>query len=327
MILSDIYLADRVCFFAHYDANNMVSDNVIHYLTELKKCNFWITVISTSKLDETRQDQLLQVCDEVVLRENYNLDWGGWNEVYQRYNDIRPELLLFCNDSVFGPLWSLNEFINTLIAEPADIYGAVGSLEIKLHIQSWFLMMKPKAYLHPAFQRRFRSPMRPHMDKWDIILQFEVEMSHELICDPSIKTKLAYDPRNYLIQQHAAFNPTHFIWRELIQSCSIPFVKKELLRDNPCQLRNTKDWEEIISDVSDDVSQHIKNSLTVRKIKILDLILTIASKNPSYRIFNLPLIQFDSNNHKKWMKRVNLLLFLAINYPLNLMARLIGRWM
>ncbi len=323
--MSDIYAADRVCFFAHYDANNIVSDSVIHYLNELKKCNFWIIVVSTSKLDAICQSQLLQTCDSVILRENDNLDWGGWNEVYQRYTDIRPELLLFCNDSVFGPLWPLKEFIDSLLAEEADVYGAVGSLELQLHIQSWFFMMRPKAYLHPAFQQRFRFGMPPHMAKWDIIQQFEVGMSHELMCDPSIRTKLAYDPRDYSIPGHAPFNPSHLIWRELLQLRLVPFVKKELLRDNPGQLRNVNNWQKIIGKISYEVSLHISDSVNVRKVKIRDLFRAVASKNISYRLFNQLLIQYDASPHNRWLKHLNLLIFLTVNYPLNVILRLFSR--
>jgi hypothetical protein len=44
-----------------------------------------------------------------------------------------------------------------------------------------------------------------------------------------------------------ALNPTADLWRQLLQS-GFPFIKRELLRDNPGRVEDVGDWVDVVRD-------------------------------------------------------------------------------
>jgi hypothetical protein len=50
------------------------------------------------------------------------------------------------------------------------------------------------------------------------------------------------------IARRVALNPTSDLWRQLLLS-GFPFIKRELLRDNPTRVEDVGDWVEVVRDV------------------------------------------------------------------------------
>ena len=62
------------------------------------------------------------------------------------------------------------------------------------------------------------------------------------------------------------FNPAHFFWRQLIEISHMPFIKVELLRDNPMGMIIT-DYDDFIKSISDYNTDYIKRHLErVKKV-------------------------------------------------------------
>ncbi len=49
-------------------------------------------------------------------------------------------------------------------------------------------------------------------------------------------------------RSRVALNPTSDLWRQLLLS-GFPFIKRELLRDNPTRVEDVADWAEVVRDV------------------------------------------------------------------------------
>ena len=225
------------CLFAHYDPNDRIAEHVLYYLAALRRAGFSITVISTARLDATQRGKLAAIGAELVLRENAGLDFGSWAAGLARLRDASGQLriggrLLLANDSVFGPLGDLGEALERLSRLQGDVHAMVESREIAPHLQSWFLLFSPAAWRHPAFERAFGQNFAA-MSKAEIIERAEIGLSADLRAAGLRLAALASDPPRGGAQRLMRENPAQFLWRSLIERDGAPFVKIELLRDNP----------------------------------------------------------------------------------------------
>jgi lipopolysaccharide biosynthesis protein len=221
-----------VCLFAHYDKDNNVDDYVLRYLHELKQLNFSVIFVSTARLGSAEVARLTADCDDVILRENAGLDFGSWSTGFAKHRVRINGRLLLANDSVYGPIGSLRPAFERLTREPADFYGFVESIEVTPHPQSWFLLFEPRVVRHPAFAQALDQPFAA-MSKKQIIAHGEVGMTRRLLAAGFHCQALYRNDRSARLPARHAANPMLLFWREILCDCGVPFLKIELLRDNP----------------------------------------------------------------------------------------------
>jgi hypothetical protein len=244
--------------FAHYDAAGQVLGYVHEYLRQLRRLDADIVFVSTAdRLDEAALTRLRESCCRVIVRENSGYDFGSWKTGLQRGPaPAEYEGLIITNDSVFGPARDLHPIVERMMAEPCDFWGITDSYELSYHLQSYFVCFKPAVFRSPAFARFWeRYPFTHH--KRFAIWNGEVRLTQALkragftpgaVC-PYAGIRLSLEGRstrdlaftvfallNYQRGGHP--NPTHFFWDSLLLNNDMPFLKKELVLDNPMRLKN-----------------------------------------------------------------------------------------
>lgn len=233
---------ENLCIFVNFDKKSQLHDYVINYLIDLSE-NFDIVFVSTSEnLDKDYKaiESLKNITNKVIIRKNEGYDFGSWRV---GLDSIKGELhkyenLLLCNDSVYGPLYKTNEMLEYFKKSNLDIMGATSSLEIKYHIQSFFVLYNKKTFLSKTFERLWNS-IKHHNNKWDIIENYEIGFSQTFF---NLDYKLgAYCPA----EEYPIANITHLFWKDLIEKNRFPFIKIELLRLNPTGV-DISDWREVI---------------------------------------------------------------------------------
>lgn len=239
--------AKRLCFFSHFDADGMIDDYVLHYLRELRDAGFIVVFVTTANLTPGEVRRIDGLCAAVMERENFGLDFGGWIEGLACFPDMQADLLLLCNDSVYGPFWSLSEFIAELTSVPADFYGAVRSLEPVSFLHSWFLLLRPSAYRSAPFRSLMRQPITPEMTKLEIIAKFEEALT-PLLVKAGLRYHVGFDPEKMgPVLAKTPVNAAFTLWRELLAERLVPFVKIGLLRDRPPTVRGLKRWRDTLA--------------------------------------------------------------------------------
>jgi hypothetical protein len=136
--------------------------------------------------------------------------------------------------------------------------GLNDSWEKNYHVQSFFLYFK-QSFLRTDFWREYWDRMRLHEDKEQIILKYEVGLTHE-----AIRARLfpyAWVPytkiRNHCLTLGDLFqyselirtqpcNATIFMWDRLLADFGYPFLKTELLKVNRKGSRNLVNWMDLI---------------------------------------------------------------------------------
>jgi Rhamnan synthesis protein F len=223
---------DDVCLFAHFDRDDEVDEYVFRYLDKIKELNFAIVFISTARLAAADVERLRRICRDVILRENSGLDFGSWSVGFAKYGSAIGGRLLLANDSVYGPIGSLGSALERMTREPADFYGLVESIEITPHLQSWFLLFEQRVIRNPAFTAVLSQPFSA-MTKRQIISSGEVGLSRRLV-DAGFRYRALYEiERAGLAARCIDASPMLFLWHELLCDAGVPFVKVDLLRDNP----------------------------------------------------------------------------------------------
>jgi SAM-dependent methyltransferase len=188
--------------------------------------------------------------------------------------------LVFMNDSVVGPLFPLEEAMTKMAASPCDFWGMTDSWQFGYHLQSYFLCFKQRALQSDALGEFLRSYPHP-TSKDAIIRCGEIGLSRALVeaglrpgvyCPyepvatrwlqtlPARLDHLRSAPEvaagmpgfaeratahiaavsNHL-RTGQPVNATHFFWDTLIREFRFPFLKKELLLQNPMSIPNLGD--------------------------------------------------------------------------------------
>jgi lipopolysaccharide biosynthesis protein len=220
-----------VCLFAHFDQDDKVDDYVLRYLKKIKDLKFSIVFISTARLGQSDVERLGAYGCEVILRENTGLDFGSWSAGFAKCGSAIGGRLLLANDSVYGPIGSLAVALDRLTQKRADFYGLVESVEIAPHLQSWFLLFEPWVVKSAEFGEILAQPFSA-MTRRQIIQNGEVGLSRRLMGMGFRYEALHRNDRGGLSRRHDA-NHMLVFWRELLLVEGIPFLKIELLRDNP----------------------------------------------------------------------------------------------
>lgn len=225
------------CLFAHFDKDNKVADYVLHYLAEIKRLGFFVVFISASQIGEPELARVRGRCDDIILRGNAGLDFGSWSEGFAKHRHAIGGRLLLANDSVYGPIGSLAAALERLKATPADFYGMVESLEPSPHLQSWFLLFEPWVVASDEFASMLSQPFS-RMSKREIIRHGEIALSRRLAAAGFRYEALFRNERSALMNPRYAANPMLLFWRELLVAERVPFLKVELLRDNPIRVED-----------------------------------------------------------------------------------------
>ncbi len=262
----------RAAIFAHFDRDNIVDDYVIYYLQELKKVCNTIIFVSASDLSEIDLSKIKTFCNKTIIRDNIGYDFLSWKIGIQSISNIEHyDEILICNDSVYGPFFPLDNIFTMMNNKPNDFWGMTDNHDIKCHIQSYFVVFKKNILGSRAF-KDFWDSVKIEPSKDQIIKKYEIGLTQLLISSnfkpgvyvdapsfykfiqhivssafrikPSeIINKLIYK-KGQLLNRKAA-NQTLYNWKNLIIKKRMPFLKIELLRDNPLNI-NIDDYENTI---------------------------------------------------------------------------------
>jgi rhamnosyltransferase len=267
----------RIVVFSHFDIDNIIDDYVIFYLKNLRLFVDKICFVSTSKRSDFEVEKIKGICDPIIFRENKGYDFVSYKTGLL---EIEPEVhnydeILFCNDSVYGPLFDLEKMFSKMVNSKCDFWGVTENLEEKKHIQSYFVAIKKVIIEDPAFWNFIRSIEVVNL-KHDIIKNYEIGLTRFLLSQSykydkyvkrvtflerfksftnlymrkpfsdhsktkSIDLKVIFGILKKIRKRFLRYlvfnevNPTLFFWKENIKQ-QCPFLKIELLRKNPEKL-------------------------------------------------------------------------------------------
>lgn len=277
----EIALGPKVCVFVHWDGAGDVRDHVLHQVRSLTEAGLSVVFVTNSGfLRPVALAKLQELCAGVLIRANVGYDFGAWREGFEILQLPRPntEMVMMANDSVYGPICSIDELLATIDFKKADIWGCTESWQTRYHLQSYLIAFSPRVVASEAW-RKFWASVRPTWSKVWLVRLYEIGLSQTLLkagftcraiwtyqslisdldpdllmdhteggpnlADPTIRARQYHTRhiRNAAVLR-LPLNPTSDLWRQLMQA-KFPFIKRELLRDNPTHVPDVAEWREV----------------------------------------------------------------------------------
>ena len=150
-----MYKARRLFLFAGYDANGIIDDSLVFYVRELSKLGDVVLCMdSTCAKSEIKKLTPYTLHTDAVRHGEY--DFGSYKRAYfWACNNIdlkTYDFVYMVNDSVYGPLFPLREYLSQMESANTDAFGLVKNTKRDHpHIQSWFIGMRPSVFLSDWF--------------------------------------------------------------------------------------------------------------------------------------------------------------------------------
>jgi hypothetical protein len=271
---SDERTVSTLAVFSHFDRDGLVAPHVLRYVRDLAGAVDRLIVVSTADLAGPDRGELAGL-GELIVRENIGYDFYSWKVGLDTVGDWTGyDRVLLANDSVVGPLRPMPEILRTGPGSPADFWGMTASHEITPHVQSWFLVFERAALDSPELAGFWRE-MTPISDRRSVIVRYELGLSRLLLgaglrpgafLHPN-RTQFVRAMRRFekvlrsqperaawarkisgahsdaqwreVLARRPPWNPTHVFW-DCVLDGGLPFVKLELLRDDPYRLGRQK---------------------------------------------------------------------------------------
>jgi hypothetical protein len=280
-----VALPEKLVLFMHFDRNGAVRQQLMNYMREFIANGRGIVFVTNSgKLRARDEAELRGFCAAVIIRRNRGYDFGAWRDVIEELGLPRAgtEEIILVNDSVFGPLRPIADMLGKFDYAAADIWGLTESWQYRYHLQSFFLAFGPAAIHSEAFTK-FWATVYPVPVKAYIVRAYEIGVTQVMLkaglrCaaiwsyeslarladDEAFQRLIAMEESGFgktdpihitrksqtlrirdAVARRVAMNPTSDLWRQLLMS-GFPFLKRELLRDNPTEVQDIGDWLAIV---------------------------------------------------------------------------------
>jgi lipopolysaccharide biosynthesis protein len=273
----DLGTANRVAVFSHFDPRGFVRDFVHYYLQQLRDAGYTIVFVTHApRLQPVSVERLMRECAIILRQDNAGWDFSAYRAGIETLPNLSAlESLLLVNDSVYGPFYELGALIDRMNLAEGDVWGITDSWERRFHLQSFFILFSKSVLTSAVFESFWRA-VRPVKSKSWVISRYEIGLTQAMmaagfrcralfpyrVAAMALELKalgsltLKRNERRFLrhlleiTDAGIPMNPTHFFWQILI-SHGCPFLKRELLRDNPARIPGLPRWEEVVKSVSD----------------------------------------------------------------------------
>lgn len=255
-----------LCVYSHFDRNDVIDDYVVHYIRQLFEAGCEVIFVSAAEgLPDAECDKVRGYTREIVVRENLGHDFGSWKTAICREFAASTAAtcgydgLIIANDSVYGPFRPLAPIISRMSAQKCDFWGITDSWRYGRHVQSYFMAFSQRVVQSDAF-RRFWMEQPYSRSKHAVIWNGEIGLSRTLaaagfefdvLCryeDLRARNTRAFSEVERRSALGRPVNSTHYFWHILLTEGKCPFLKVQLLRDNPKKVPNVAHWRETLSD-------------------------------------------------------------------------------
>ena len=233
----------RLALYAHFSRSGDLALHVLFYLRKLRDLGFQICIVSNSPIPQTRERELREVCEKVILRENTGYDFAMWQRALEEYDLNLFDELLLTNSSIIGPLRPLAPMWQKAGMSQCDFWGLTENKELGHHLQSYFILFRRQVLEHPCFREFWRSVL-PLNDIESLLQRYEAgltfwfeqngfkwsalfpqEQIHAILLSRfSVVEKL----RNRIFPVDLPQNTTMLL-PDLLLECGMPFLKAKLL--------------------------------------------------------------------------------------------------
>jgi rhamnosyltransferase len=229
----------RLAIFAHYDPRDRIKRHVEHHLRSLRDVCDTVWFASNAELPPEELRKAGTLADRAWTREDVEFDFGLWRHALEQADVREWDELVLTSSSVFGPVYPLSESFAKMESVKCDAWSMTDNVENGWHLQGYFLVART-SFLHAESFPRFWSGVELARDKGTASQNHEIGLSRFLAREGfeaeafvRIDT-LPARPFRHWLRRPDLYDPTLVQPMDLLER-RMPYVKVELVRDNPMQ--------------------------------------------------------------------------------------------
>lgn len=234
---------ERAGIYFFFDKDGIVDRYVPYFIQELRKVLNYIVVVVNGKLTAEGRKILVEVSDDLFVRENVGYDVWAYKDAleYIGWDQLREyDALVLTNSTVYGPIFPFQEIFERMEDDPCDFWGMfVGYGDLKRrewngiplpngmpdHISSSFCVFK-KSVLKSYEFYNFWKKIRMINSYLESIVYYEMAMTQEL-CDAGFIASSA----DQGLFRNVCPNPTVYGAYDAITKFRIPVIRKKAFFD------------------------------------------------------------------------------------------------
>lgn len=221
----------RLAILGGYNKDYIIEDYLIYFLEQLSTVVDGIVFVADNYFPFT---ELLKIRHLVAIfhcQHHGEYDFGSHKIglALARANNLltRVDELVLLNDSTYGPVFDFKEVYRQMGAKNVNFWGISHSFVRKEHIQSYYFNFDKQVFESREF-KEFYDSIRPHSDVWDVIRNYEVQLTAKL-AQAGFSHATLLDSRKLFYNEGRLprFNPSPYVCK-IIESGS-PLIKRKAL--------------------------------------------------------------------------------------------------
>jgi hypothetical protein len=260
----------------HHDRDGRVDPHVLSAIDAYRASEIEVAVVTSGADEESRT--LLHERDVPLHARSTNdalRDFGAWQLLLAHLGEVGTtgyERIILANDSAYFPVRDPASFLTAMRSSEADLWSATDSFSGgRYHLQSYFLALTARALQVVGPELEQRVARHPDPTKLGLIQRFEIGLSQHAASQGlslGAYTSVAAlqepaaamsppDPRPLSHLTVTVTNLTHHFWRDSLER-DLPFLKVELLRDNPLGV-DLAGWKDLVTGpcTADTIEAHL----------------------------------------------------------------------
>ena len=271
----------RACVFVHYDQDDFVDEYVYYYLKELLTVSKKLIFVTVSDISAEDLRRLNNLNISVIRRENEGYDFYSYKVGMENLDFDEYDELIICNDSVYGPLYSLQKVFEDMKDKECDFWGITGSRARGKHLLAYFIVFR-KTVLHSKVFKSFWDNLIIIDDKTELIEKYQVGLS-QLLYGNNFRSlsyvssefsffriaislyrrhfpkdnrilrvvKMPFSSYFWYYYRGISRNTVMDLWDEILIHRKMPFIKKRLFSNDIETDRNRNIYKSILKKTSE----------------------------------------------------------------------------
>jgi len=228
----------RLLIFCIYDKEGRADDYIFCYLDNIKRFCKEICIVVNGNLDNISKEKLSKYDSKIIFRENIGFDSGAYKQVIFEYGfEYLKEFdeIILANDSVYGPIFSLDEMFNKMESQKdTDFWGITAhpkynnqdtGIQFGEHIQSYFIVFNKNIISSDAFIEYWNSLKQP--SNYDEAIEFFELYTTEFYGNKGFKYA-SYIKKFTLKEDKPYFYDTI----KNLKEERLPFIKRKMFKPN-----------------------------------------------------------------------------------------------
>ena len=169
----------RLFLYAFYDPQGVVGEAAIRYLEALQPLGD-IVLATDCDLQPGEAEKLAPRVQSFTAARHGEYDFGSYKRAYQQADLAGYDVVYLVNDSVVGPIYPLEPYLERMEALGTDAFGLVLNPSRRgRHLQSWFIGLKPAVFRADWF-RDFMGSVSAVGSKEEVCVRYENGLAREL---------------------------------------------------------------------------------------------------------------------------------------------------